>query len=1237
MAPRRWHNLLSASSVLLCTAVALPHAGAAQTGSGEFSILDYLASDTIERTPEEWQLEAEAASDPHSAYLAYSRAVSALLSGKDAAAIPPSRIRNLRYAMLQKALEAALGGLGDGREGMLKKAREAARDMADPADTGWGYWQIAQTELRLDRPDNVRTLLRRTTQAAEALETSEVQSLLFKAAGETALKIGDVEFAAFQLTNMIAPGGRHQLARLVVQVRSDDEALAPEVRKLLGDSVGEAGTPENGVLQLLVLGEFDHAIELALTDDDYSEQGDMLTVVTKAAIDAKQLSAARLAALLNPDAGEATRAWVNLARAQSKQGYGKQADDALARALARATGPGGDESDIGQVAKAHIDFGNLDRAEDLLKPLSDASESVVEIKGRLIAARIEAGQPADPALTPTVPLPDAAQSGILASTALARARDGDNTATLEALGQITDEGAANEARYDVVEAMIERDDVSGVEAQIEAITDPVLAAEAVAKYAKWMVRNDDAPQGEARFTQLAESLAALPQEQANAARRKVAKTAAEAGLFDLAEAIATAVADPALRAEAIANMGAVVAQKAPDRALGYLEALSEVKQRDKLLGNIALGFARNHDIARAEEFARQIVEDKTRVTFMRKIAEEQALRLDTLDLLKASAPQPERFEFEAESVTPGPSYGTAKLFSIQAEPLTPRMPPPPQNIWTTAEEVMHDVEPIDPGRASVSLMRASYFTEKFIADIPGQTLLRHKQGRNSLQFIMVESGVFDIPSLYRRLRALGYDEEAIKRDGRIYTLRLPLLVMPEATLVISGADVSNFRMSDDRGAFITVAGQIRIADTVFETWREEYNQRAYRTYEVKKKFRPFLTIWTGGNVDVVNSTVFGLGYLGGKSYGLAMSAGPATFTKNRPMWEDSPYGRIVSNSFRNNFYAYYAYEAVDVAIVGNELVDNIVYGLDPHDRAQRLSMSFNTAYGTHKKHGLIVSREVDNSNMVGNVSFENHGSGYMLDRDSIQNLLYANTAFDNEQDGISFFESSCNFIVGNYLFDNKRDGIKLRNSWNLSVFGNQIEGHGAAGIDVYSGWLDPEGAHKTRDFELDPYFSFSAVELFDNTLSNNRAGLKFQGVNSAVIGSNHMGDQSPRLFAGDLMSLGGGIVSATLQGKTAGIAHQCAQPVPRVHCSFLEEGYLSGEGQNILEALNDTGRCVPDEVRPRGIPTAEMEPQIEALLDDNSEAPDGEVTTEQGLHDEAPATDPQAPSEPAPAEEAVGQ
>ena len=87
--------------------------------------------------------------------------------------------------------------------------------------------------------------------------------------------------------------------------------------------------------------------------------------------------------------------------------------------------------------------------------------------------------------------------------------------------------------------------------------------------------------------------------------------------------------------------------------------------------------------------------------------------------------------------------------------------------------------------------------------------------------------------------------------------------------------------------------------------------------------------------------------------------------------------------------------------------------IDPHDRSTRLTIAYNSAYGTRVKHGIIASRDVKSSIIVGNVSADNHGSGFMLDRSSDDNIVAYNLAFRNGGDGLTIYESSCNLVLRN--------------------------------------------------------------------------------------------------------------------------------------------------------------------------------------------------------------------------------
>jgi poly(beta-D-mannuronate) C5 epimerase len=218
-------------------------------------------------------------------------------------------------------------------------------------------------------------------------------------------------------------------------------------------------------------------------------------------------------------------------------------------------------------------------------------------------------------------------------------------------------------------------------------------------------------------------------------------------------------------------------------------------------------------------------------------------------------------------------------------------------------------------------------------------------------------------------------------------------------------------------------------------------------------------------------------------------------------------------------YGYYSYEAEQVDVIGNEYRDNIVYGIDPHDRSRHLVIALNTAYGTHKKHGIIVSREVNDSFIIGNISVKNNGSGIMLDRMSLRNLVYANTAVDNEGDGLSFYESGCNIAVANNISGNRRAGIKVRNSADVGLFDNTIRANADSGADIYASDLmkSPEG--QSRNFVLDPFEPLATTILAENEFVGNGLGINASGATSIVLDRNRFSNQRNQVFSGELREL----------------------------------------------------------------------------------------------------------------------
>ena len=195
-------------------------------------------------------------------------------------------------------------------------------------------------------------------------------------------------------------------------------------------------------------------------------------------------------------------------------------------------------------------------------------------------------------------------------------------------------------------------------------------------------------------------------------------------------------------------------------------------------------------------------------------------------------------------------------------------------------------------------------------------------------------------------------------------------------------------------------------------------------------------------------------------------------------------------------------------------MDNIVYGLDPHDGSRRLVIAGNTAIGTRRKHGIIVSRGVSDSCVFENRAIGNAGTGIAIDAASTDNVVARNLAAANRGDGFSLFESPHNLLWGNLAIGNRKSGLRIRNGWVLEVHRNAFVGNGYDGVEVYAEQLGPELENKWRSAaELRLGLSLGC-NLF---AGNARSALNVRNPSRIDLSGVHGGcNAGPLRFGGDL-------------------------------------------------------------------------------------------------------------------------
>ncbi|WP_251702148.1 mannuronan 5-epimerase AlgG [Metapseudomonas boanensis] len=389
----------------------------------------------------------------------------------------------------------------------------------------------------------------------------------------------------------------------------------------------------------------------------------------------------------------------------------------------------------------------------------------------------------------------------------------------------------------------------------------------------------------------------------------------------------------------------------------------------------------------------------------------------------------------------------------------------------TAQAVEAKIDRSRKGRVVVRRMLQQDALKDFIG---GNERLREwvKRQQGMPNAIFIEGGHVTPADIARALP----DSQFSETEKGVYLARLPLVVAHDASLEID-KETRDFRLSQERGSFLVNDGKLFVTGSKLTAWREQDKSPAW--FRKPEEFRPFLVSWGGSELYIVASTVTSLGYDNSKSYGVSITQytpGQAARLKRA-----APTGWLINSEFVDHWYGFYCFEAENVVIKGNTYRDNIVYGIDPHDRSRGLIIAENTVFGTKKKHGIIISREVDDSWIVNNKTFDNKLSGIVIDRNSVNNLVAWNEVYQNHADGITLYESSNNLLWGNKVLNNARHGIRVRNSVNIRLYENLSAANGLTGVLGHIKDL----TNTDRDIELDPFDAKVSMILVGGKLAGN--------------------------------------------------------------------------------------------------------------------------------------------------------
>lgn len=408
-------------------------------------------------------------------------------------------------------------------------------------------------------------------------------------------------------------------------------------------------------------------------------------------------------------------------------------------------------------------------------------------------------------------------------------------------------------------------------------------------------------------------------------------------------------------------------------------------------------------------------------------------------------------------------------------PLTERAPPDiPSLAPYTAEAVAERIGSRAGGFVQTKRMVVLDALEEFTGGDGRLAIWAARQKRNP-HAIVVSGGYVTPRDIARSVDASIFEEV---RSG-VYVARVPILVKRGGTLHVDSATRA-LRLSEEAGSFLINDGRLFVTDSAIVAWRESAGAPA--SFRRDSAFRPFILSWGGTETYFANSRFVSLGYADTKSYGLAISQYPPD--QDSRTRRDPPTGWIIDSSFHDMWFGFYCHEAEDVVLKGNEYRESIVYGIDPHDRSHGLIIAENEVTGTRRKHGIIISREVNDSWLIGNISTGNALSGMVLDRQSSGNVVANNLLDGNGSDGLTIYESPDNLLWGNKSVGNASHGFRVRNSTGIELYDNIAISNAFSGISGIAKRL-PSGS---RNLQLDPYTAEVSMTIVGGRLVYNEGG-----------------------------------------------------------------------------------------------------------------------------------------------------
>ncbi|MGY4741180.1 right-handed parallel beta-helix repeat-containing protein [Streptomyces sp. ATMOS53] len=249
-------------------------------------------------------------------------------------------------------------------------------------------------------------------------------------------------------------------------------------------------------------------------------------------------------------------------------------------------------------------------------------------------------------------------------------------------------------------------------------------------------------------------------------------------------------------------------------------------------------------------------------------------------------------------------------------------------------------------------------------------------------------------------------------------------------------------------------------------------------------------------MDIKNSDIGYLGSHAAESYGVSYKGRGCDSTHLDVCAALNVYGSETNTRFHDNFMGTYTFDAYGMAFTGNEYDHNVMYGLDPHDDSDYLTITHNHSHD-NGDHGIICSQRCDHLEIAYNEvdhngippyvptgdddPSDNQVHGIMIHRGVTDSVIENNYVHDQPNgSGIAVFDSSGDTIRNNTV-TGAEYGLRYSvGSRNITTTGNTVTNSSQYAVFTYQGSDIPAYTNSTGR----PSNLVFTGNTFDTTSSN---------------------------------------------------------------------------------------------------------------------------------------------------------